>query len=127
MKPDYSKTYWNNNGKYPEIAARLNAMIPREGEVLAADENPALEKFRHASNCYYDLYNNGLCNRADEFERIFGVKFNRDDETDEIEEPIEITQELINLTEKAMNAFIKAAIKEQESPESFAERERRTR
>ena len=35
--------------------------------------NKQLEKFRKASNCYYDLYNNGLCNMAREFSTVFRI------------------------------------------------------
>lgn len=65
-------TYWNNNGKYEATAAKLQALLPREGE-MAGENNKALEKFRQAVNCYYDLYNNGLCNRTAEFRKLFGI------------------------------------------------------
>lgn len=53
---------------------RLWALIPIEGTVpLATTKNKALDRFRRASNCYHDLYNNGLCNRLSEFNRLFDV------------------------------------------------------
>lgn len=66
-------SYWNGNGKYQAAADALEKLIPGSG----ACENPRsknkhLDKFRRASNCYYDLFNNGLCNRKYEFERMFG-------------------------------------------------------
>jgi len=68
----YAHTYWCHKGKYPEIQDALDKLIPAEGKVVNPDANPALELFRKASNCYYDLYNNGLCNRSEEFEQVFG-------------------------------------------------------
>jgi len=65
-------TYWNNNGKYQAISIKLNELVLDMGEVNDIKNNPALEKFRIASNCYYDLFNNGLCNRAHEFIKVFG-------------------------------------------------------
>ena len=66
------KTYWNNKGKYQKFADRLDKFIPIEGSVPDTKNNPALEKYRIACGCYYDLFNNGLCNRASEFRKVFG-------------------------------------------------------
>ena len=71
-KANYTQTYWCSKGKYPELNEALQKLIPAEGPVANAKKNRALEKFRKASNCYYDLYNNGLCNRATEFRGVFG-------------------------------------------------------
>lgn len=65
-------TYWNNKGKYMDLYEKLQHLIPSMGEVPEPRKNRALEKLRRASNCYYDLFNNGLCNRAAEFRRVFG-------------------------------------------------------
>lgn len=67
-------TYWNNNGTYETACRVLEAYIPDEGSAVAARKNPKLEVFRKASNCYYDLFNNGLCNRAAEFNRVFKIR-----------------------------------------------------
>jgi hypothetical protein len=67
------KTYWNRNGKYDNFANQLQALIPIEGAVENPRKNKKLEKFRKAVNCYYDLYNNGLCNRATQFAKVFGI------------------------------------------------------
>lgn len=67
------QTYWAHNGKYEHLAAQLRALIPEEGSVAQPRKNPALELFRKACNCYYDLYNNGLCNRAQEFRGVFKI------------------------------------------------------
>lgn len=66
-------TYWDRNGHYQAVGDILMKLIPSEGSVAEPKKNKALEKFRIASNCYYDLYNNGLCNRASEFYSIFKV------------------------------------------------------
>lgn len=65
-------TYWNGNGKYEVVNAELEKLIPIKGEVENPLHNKKLERFRKASNCYYDLYNNGLGNRAAEFRQVFG-------------------------------------------------------
>jgi hypothetical protein len=66
------KNYWGGNGTHQELADRLAKLVPTEGPVLKARRNPALERFRQASNAYYDLYNNGGCNRAGSIARLFG-------------------------------------------------------
>ena len=67
-------TYWNNKGTFQEIADSLQRLIPAVGEVPEGKTtNKALERFRRAQNCYYDLYNNGLCNRAREFSTLFRI------------------------------------------------------
>lgn len=65
-------TYWDGEGKHQDLADKLKKLIPISGSVDSPHTNRALEKFRKASNCYYDLFNNGLCNRAAEFRRVFG-------------------------------------------------------
>ena len=65
--------YWAGNGKYQAVYNELNKLIPSMGPVAEArGANRKLEKLRVAANCYYDLFNNGLCNRAAEFRRVFG-------------------------------------------------------
>ncbi len=66
------RTYWNKMGKYQETYDNLAQLIPASGAVANADQNPALERLRRAVNCYYDLFNNGLINRAAEFRKVFG-------------------------------------------------------
>lgn len=66
-------TYWNNKGKHQALYNKVSLLIPAQGEVPdGRGSNRALEKLRKAANCYYDLFNNGLCNRAAEFRRVFG-------------------------------------------------------
>lgn len=67
-------TYWNNEGTYQDIAEALQGLLPSHGEVPdGKTTNKCLERFRKAQNCYYDLYNNGLCNRAREFSTVFRI------------------------------------------------------
>ena len=101
----YENTYWNHKGKYPKIQDALANLVPEVGEIPNADNNPALELFRVASNCYYDLYNNGLCNRATEFRGVFGFggHYGRGG----------LTQTIVDRTEAEMNRIILAAAKEQ--------------
>lgn len=62
--------YWAKTGSHQALYDLLANKIPNFGE--CAPEFPKLERLRKAANCYYDLYNNGLCNRATEFRKIFG-------------------------------------------------------
>lgn len=67
-------TYWNEQGTYQTIAEALQGLVPAIGEVPEGKTtNKALERFRRAQNCYYDLYNNGLGNRAREFSTLFKI------------------------------------------------------
>jgi hypothetical protein len=67
-------TYWNEQGTHQAIAEALQGLIPAIGEVPdGKTTNKHLERFRRAQNCYYDLYNNGLCNRAREFSTLFRI------------------------------------------------------
>lgn len=101
-------TYWEGIGKHQQTYYALIKLIPVQGEVLEPRKNRALEKLRKAANCYYDLFNNGLINRAPEFRRAFGFggksivegRFNPAD-------PKAI------LLEQKMNEIIEAAAKEQ--------------
>lgn len=68
------KSYWNHTGKYPVADKALHALIPHSGECPdAKGANRALDRYRRAGNCYYDLFNNGLCNRGAEFRALFKV------------------------------------------------------
>lgn len=69
---DRIPSYWNHTGPLQHLSERLEKLVPQSGSVKDPKKNPALEKFRKASNGYYDLYNNGLCNRAAEFRSAFG-------------------------------------------------------
>jgi len=69
-----NKTYWTGQGRYQLKADALEKLLPAIGEVEGGQgANKHLEAFRRAVNCYYDLYNNGLCNRAREFSTLFKI------------------------------------------------------
>lgn len=106
-----NECYWNNNGKYQEFVDELQALVPAQGEVPNKRKNKALEKFRKASNCYYDLFNNGLCNRAREFYHVFGIasghyKIGRWDHSNRLYEDVEPVMDKIiedAMAEQAVN------------------------
>ncbi len=102
------KTYWNQTNVHMGLANQLQAMIPVEGAVANPRKNKALEKLRKAVNVYYDLYNNGLCNRGKEFRGVFGFaagnyKYAR----------YEYSDLLYFKVEAAMDDLVLAAAKEQ--------------
>jgi hypothetical protein len=100
-----AKIYWNGTGRYQEQADLLETLIPASGPVYDAEgANKHLETFRCAVNCYYDLYNNGLFNRAREFKALFKMSG-----TSASADPERI--------EDKMSQFILAAMQEQFSEE----------
>ena len=104
-------TYWYNNGRFQMYIEELDALIPDAGEVNEPRKNKALEKFRVASNCYYDLYNNGLCNRASEFRQVFGIASTKYKE--KVGRYPRYIPELYDHTEQVMDEIILNAVKEQ--------------
>lgn len=68
------QSFWNNDSDMQDLADELSSLVPAMGPVPDPRKNKALERFRRASNCYYDLYNNGLCNRRQEFYRLFKIR-----------------------------------------------------
>ena len=69
------KTFWDREHPLSNIADWMSReLIPANGSVENADKNPNLEIFRIAANAYYDIFNNGGCNRQDDIIEIFGVK-----------------------------------------------------
>jgi len=66
-------TYWNNKGTYSELNAKLEKLVPMSGSVDKPSKNKALERFRKASNAYYDVFNNGGCNRGQSISKFFGT------------------------------------------------------
>ena len=104
-------SYWNNNGRFQMYVEELEALIPSEGEVNEPRKNKALEKFRKACNCYYDLYNNGLCNRASDFRQVFGIASTKYKE--KVGRYSSFVDELYVQTEKVMDEIIINAVKEQ--------------
>ena len=73
MFADRENSYWDHSGRFQNVADKLNELIPMQGEVGGGRKNERLEEFRKAQNQYYDLYNNGLCNRHHGFKQRFGV------------------------------------------------------
>lgn len=68
----YKNSYWCGKGRYKDLLEALNKLIPSEGEVKGS-KNKKLERFRKLQNAYYDLYNNGGCNRSRAISSYFGV------------------------------------------------------
>lgn len=119
MSIDHSQTYWNHKGRFKATYDELEKLIPEEGE--CGPGNPALDRLRQAVNIYYDLFNNGLINLAEEFEPVFGFQqkaFDFDEDT-----PVDIdgmdSYHLDELSrwygkvEKKMDIFIQRAAEEQ--------------
>lgn len=92
------KSYWFNTRKFSQLADKLNKRLPGYGRVLNLEKNYKLETFREAQNCYYDLYNNGLCNLENEFREVFGLDG--------------MTAEATTI-ERKMDQIVRAAAKEQ--------------
>jgi hypothetical protein len=72
-------TYWNSRGRYQDKASKLEALIPIMGEVENAEQRPELERFRTASNAYYDLFNNGGWNRQSDIKKFFFLEYEKID------------------------------------------------
>ena len=68
--------YWNSNGLFQDLYIKLDAMIPPM-DVVKGKANKNLEYLRRVSNVAYDLYNNGLYNRATSVKGLFGVTTSR--------------------------------------------------
>ena len=66
---DYTNSYWNDKGEYKEKSKQLRTLVPEIGE----SQNPKIELYRVFQNVYYDLYNNGLCNKENYKEEIKNV------------------------------------------------------
>ena len=61
-------SYSNGNGQYQNFADALMKLVPAEGAIKG---NPTLERFRVACNNYYDVTNNGGCNRGRSIGKMF--------------------------------------------------------
>lgn len=98
-------SYWNDNGKYQNLAVQLQKLVPAAGKVQNPEHNPALERFRLHANAYYDIFNNGGCNYAKEIYRWFpgAMSLSKADRYDEI----------YAITEPRMDKVILAAAREQ--------------
>jgi hypothetical protein len=106
---DYAKNnYWSHTGRFQHMIDLLNDMVPVEGRVANPVKNKALERFRVASNCYYDLFNNGGGNRHQQIFKLFGPGTTR--RINDMFTPIEV---VFARTEPVMDAIILAACEEQ--------------
>ena len=64
-------TYWNRTGNHQNLVESLNKLVPVMGEIKGS-KNYQLERFRKASNAYYDIFNNGGYNRGHAIGKWFG-------------------------------------------------------
>ena len=106
------KSFWNNESELRDLSGQLAKLVPATGPVSNPRKNRALEKFRRAANCYYDLYNNGLCNRASEFRTIFGISSSHYRNPSRLA-GFSFRPEIYSLVEEKMNEIVIAAAKEQ--------------
>ena len=72
------KNPWGVNEGFKDLCDKLTELLPFEGRVeYSQSKNKNLEKFRKAQNAMYDLFNNGLCNKKNEFRKIFGFTYSK--------------------------------------------------
>jgi regulator of sigma D len=55
----FENTYWHSHGKYQETYNELSSFIPPQN----LSDNHYINLITTFGNLYYDLYNNGLCNK----------------------------------------------------------------
>ena len=73
MQIELFKNSWGINEGFKDLQEKLDTLIPMMGKVeFSRSKNKKLEKFRVAQNLIYDLFNNGLINRASHFRQFFG-------------------------------------------------------
>jgi len=106
----YKAKYWNHKGKHQTLYVKLAELIPASGECADSEcRNRHLDKLRRAASCYYDLFNNGLCNRAEQAVEIFGFNPPLHEDSDRINfEAPEIAK-----YDRAIDRLILNAAKEQ--------------
>jgi len=112
-------TYWNNLGTHQALVEKLNLLIPAQGEIKGS-KNRNLDRFRKASNAYYDIFNNGGMNRGRAISSFFSSDvifhlrqthrtrgyFNADMERN-------MWNRIHNIVEPKMDAIVLAAAREQ--------------
>ena len=60
-------------GELKPTIDQLQNLVPLQGACeFPRSKNKALDKYRRATNCVYDFFNNGLMNRRTQFVRMFG-------------------------------------------------------
>lgn len=102
------KTYWGGNGTHQDISTALLDLVPSEGPIKGR-KNAALERFRKASNAYYDIFNNGGCNRPALIRAIFGLGISSYINRNGNLNWVEVTK----IVEPIMDSIILAAAEEQ--------------
>ena len=67
---------WGCTPLTQHLVDQLNALdnFPQQGEVADKKNNRALEKFRKAQNVTYDIFNNGLGNKAAQCFGALGIR-----------------------------------------------------
>ena len=72
------KNPWGVNEGFKHLQEKLEELLPFEGRCeFPNSKNKHLDKFRRAQNAAYDLFNNGLCNKKNEFRKIFGFTYSK--------------------------------------------------
>lgn len=107
-------SYWNGKGTYQALTEVLSKLVPDTGSVVNSSKNRALERYRKACNYYYDLYNNGLYNRAAGFSKMFGVL--PSENRIRTRYGFDYTKGFFEAVEKKMDIIIMEAAKEQNVP-----------
>ena len=106
-------TYWKGNGTHQALVTELEKLISESGEVEGS-KNMALERFRKASNAYYDIFNNGGMNRGRSIGKLFkGVMFYLNNRERFSHSGRSIWDRIYVITEPKMDEIILAAAKEQ--------------
>ena len=73
MQYELFKSNWATNEGFVELREKLNDLVPSQGRCeFSQSKNKHLDRFRRAQNLLYDLFNNGLMNRRQEFRKFFG-------------------------------------------------------
>ena len=60
--------YIHGEGQFQSESDALYKLLPPKGKVY---NNPTLERYRIACNNYYDIFNNGACNRGRSIGKMF--------------------------------------------------------
>ena len=73
MQYELFSSNWAVNSGFEELREKLNDLVPLHGRCeFSQSKNKHLDRFRRAQNLLYDLFNNGLGNRRQEFRKFFG-------------------------------------------------------
>lgn len=68
------KRFIDGTSPYQHLLKPLNDLVPVEGKVPMPFANKALERFRRASNVYWDLHHEDLANESKEVWPVFRIK-----------------------------------------------------